>query len=386
MAPSPTDNQLHLMQVIHSLQQGGSERLACDLARRLDPSRFRSSVCALDLGGPLANELKNAAVSCHVVGRRPGFDWPLILRLNRFFRRERVDLVQTHHLTQLIYSGIGARLAGAALVHVEHDYFSLMLPKARGRLRALAPLCHQVVAVGDEIRAFLLREVNLRPSQVIVIRNGVDVTQYSPQRRVPRERLGLPTEGRLIGHVARLEAEKSQETLLRAFRIVLSTYADARLELVGDGSLRGDLEKVARSLGIAKRVDFLGLRKDVADLLPHWEVFVLSSVREGLPLAVLEAMACARPVVATAVGEIPQVLCNGATGLTVPPGDPAALAASISAVLETPEWAAAIGRAARRLIEEKFSLDFTVKRYQALYETLPCRNNVRRYPTVDQRE
>lgn len=358
------------MQVIYWLRPGGSERLACDLALHLDPARVRASVCALTVDGPLGRELGRAGIPAHIAGRRPGVDWRLIARLYRLFRDQRVDLVQTHHLGQLIYSAIGARLAGAVLVHVEHDHYSLMAPSAKRRLRLLAPLCHRVVVVGDEIRRFLLREVGLRPSKVIVIRNGVDTTRYAPDARADREALGLPPKGRLIGHVARLEAEKDQETLLRAFRIVLGSYADASLLIVGDGSRRGDLQRMAGTLGIAERVAFVGARNDVADLLPHLDVFVLSSLNEGLPLAVLEAMASARAVVATAVGEIPQVVRDGVTGLTVPPGDPAALAAALAAVLERPVWARAMGRAARRLIEERFSLSSTVAQYQALYESL----------------
>jgi glycosyltransferase involved in cell wall biosynthesis len=370
MAHSSGSNQLHVIQVIPSLYQAGSERLAYELVRKFDPCRFRSSICALDLGGPLAEDLQSASIPFYIMRRRPGKDWRLFPRLYRLFRRERVDLVQTHHLTQLIYGGVAARLAGIELVHVEHEYFSLQKPKAKRYLRALSPFCQRVVAVGDRIRTFLLQEVKLSRSKVVVIPNGVDVSQYVPGGRVSREILGLSTKGRLIGHVARLEPEKDQETLLRAFRIVLDTYADARLEIVGEGSLRPDLEKVARMLDIADRVDFLGLRTDVAHLLPHFEMFVLSSVREGLPLALLEAMACARPVVATAVGELPRVLHNGVTGLTVSAGDPRTLAASISTVLKCPVQAAAMGHAARQFIEERFSIASTLKQYEALYDSL----------------
>jgi sugar transferase (PEP-CTERM/EpsH1 system associated) len=366
----PHAERIHLMQVIYSLCYGGSERLAFELARQFDFSRIRSSVCAVDFGGPLAEDLRKAGIPFHVLGRRPGFNWRLIPRLYRLFLQEQVDLVQTHHLNQLIYSGLGARLAGARLVHVEHEYFSLMHPKAKRHLRLMAPLCHQVVVVGEEIKAFLIHEVGLRPSKVTVIRNGVDVARYSPLACKSRAMLKLPPGGPLVGHVARLEAEKDQETLLQAFRIVLNDFPDARLVIVGDGSLRDRLKGRATSLGIAGCVEFLGLRRDVADLLPHLDVFVLSSINEGLPLAILEAMACSRPVVATAVGELPRLLDANITGLTVPHSDPGALAVSVTAILRRPEWGAAMGRAARQFIQEKFSLTYSVQQYHALYETI----------------
>jgi glycosyltransferase involved in cell wall biosynthesis len=358
------------MQVVYSLFQAGSERVACDLAMRVDPSRLRSSVCALALGGPLAETLKAAAIPSYVVGCEPGLQWRVIRKLYRLFRDTRVDLVQTHHFKQLFYSGIGARLAGAALVHVEHEYFSLQAPKIKRYLRAMGMLCHRIVTVGDEVKEFLVRDVRLPRSKVSVISNGVDVEFYVPRPRIAREALGLRPNGRLIGHVARLEAEKDQASLLHAFRTVSHVYPDARLVMVGDGSRRDELQCLAAALGIIERVDFLGSRKDVAELLPHLDVFVLSSLNEGLPLSILEAMACARPVVATAVGEVPLVVRDGVTGLTVPPGDSMALARAVMVLLEQRAWATAMGRAARQLIEDNFSLARTVGHYEALYESL----------------
>ena len=358
------------MQVVHALCRGGSESLSRDLALRFDRSWLRSSVCALDEGGPLAEDLDQGGIPYHVVGRGPGFDWRLILKLRRLFRRARVDLVQTHHLAPLVYAGVAARLAGARLVHVEHEYFTFTRSRARRLLKTLAPFCHRLVVVGQEIKDYLVREVGLRPSRITVISNGVDLRRYTPESRGSRELFGFAGEDRLIGHVARLEPAKDQATLLHAFQTVLAAYPTARLVIIGDGSLRGDLEELARTLGIAKRVDFLGLRRDVADLLPHSECFVLSSLNEGLPLSILEAMACARPVVATAIGAIPSVVRHRITGLTVPPGDPAALAASLMAMLEYPDQARTMGLAARRLVQEEYDLDQTVRRYEAIYSSL----------------
>lgn len=363
-------DQRHLMQVVYSLLRGGSERLACDLALRLDPARVRSSVCALVMGGPMAATLEEARIPFHVLRCAPGRQWRVMAGLYRLFREQHVDVVQTHHVKQLAYSGPGARLAGARLVHVEHDYASLREAKVRRRFRALAPLCHRIVAVGDVIRDFLVNEVGLPASQVSVIPNGVDVTQYRPEPTLTREMLGLPARGRLIGHVGRLEAEKDQATLLCAFAIVAYTCPDARLVIVGDGSQRSELQRAACALGLAARVHFLGLRTDVADLLPHLEVFVLSSRSEGLPIAMLEAMACARPVVATAVGEIPQLIPSEVTGVTVRPADPRALARALGGLFSRRHLAAAMGRAARRLIEEQYSLTRMIRQYEDLYGSL----------------
>jgi glycosyltransferase involved in cell wall biosynthesis len=361
---------VHLMQVTYSLGVGGSEGLARDLALGLQSSALRCSVCAVDMGGPLAEELSQAGISTRVMGRRTGFDWRLVLRFYGLFLRARPDIVQTHHLTQLVYAGAAARLAGARLVHVEHEYFSLMNPRSKRRLSVLAKLCHRIVAVGEEVRTFLVREVGLDPDHVETIPNGIDLTRYTLEPRVSREALGLAPEVRLIGNIARLEADKDHETLLSAFRSVHHRHPSARLVLVGDGTLRRRLCEIAAELGILGHVDFLGVRRDVSDLLPHLDVFALSSVREGLPLAVLEAMASGRAVVATAVGELPRLIEDGITGHTVPPNNPGALAAAICAVMGSASSAQRLGLAARQTVARRFDLTTTVRRYRDVYKSL----------------
>ncbi len=369
MTRSSADARLQVKQVVLSLAHGGSESLARDIAVTLDPARFRASVCALDESGPLQADLDAAGIPVHVTGRRPGFDWRLIARLHRLFRRHSVDVVQTHHLAPLIYAAAAARLAGARLVHVEHERFTFAEPIASRRLRRLAHLCHRLVVVGSDIRDYFVERIGIPAGKVTVIENGVDMGRFSASPLRSREALGLPGEGRLIGHVARLDPAKDQSTLLMAFQALAATHPDVRLVIVGDGPQRRPLEELARTLGIEKGVTFLGARSDVADLLPHFEVFALSSVNEGLPVALLEAMAAARPVVATAVGEIPALLGDGA-GLAVPLKQPAALAEALGRQLGMPEQAAAMGAAARRRIEERFDLRATVRRYEAVYASL----------------
>ena len=362
------------MQVVHSLQRGGSERLACDLARSLDPTAVQSSVCAIDVTGPMADELARAGVPFHVMGREPRLDWRLLPRLHRLFRTTGVDVVQTHHLTQLIYAAIAARLVGASVVHVEHEYFSLASRRRKQLLRVLGLLCHRVVAVGEEIGLFLSQHVGLPASRIVVITNGVDLKRYSPIPRLPRSALALPLTGPLIGHVGRLDPLKDQASLVQAFRMVIDEHPDAHLVLVGEGPVRCQLEQLAAALGIRDRVLLLGSRGDVADLLPHFQVFAMASLAEGLPLSVLEAMASARPVVATGVGDIPGVVQDGITGLLVPARRPQALAAALAGLLAAPERAQALGRAGRVTVELRFAFSSTVQQYQALYESVPVRS------------
>lgn len=367
---SMAERRPHLMQVVLSLTQGGSETLARDIALGIDPGRWRTSICALDAGGPLAAALGHGGIPVHILGRRPGFDWRLIPRLFRLFSREGVDVVQTHHLAPLIYSALAARAAGAALVHVEHDRFSFASAKARRRLRTLSTLCHRVVVVGDDIYDYFVKAAGIPPDKLTVIHNGVDLRRYSAAPLRPRSALGLPATGRLIGHVARLDPAKDQYSLLQAFKRVLTVHPDTYLVMVGDGPLRQELASLAASLALCGNVVWLGRRNDVPDLLPHFDIFALTSVNEGLPIALLEAMACARPVVATAVGDVPTIIEHDTTGLLITAGDAKALADAVTILLDRPDHAGALGRSARSLVERRFSLADTLSRYERLYESL----------------
>lgn len=370
MTRRPGARPAHLMQVTYSLGVAGSELVARDLALRLHSSALHCSVCAVDFGGPLADDLTHAGIPALVMGRRPGFDWRLVVRFYTLFRRMRPDIVQTHHLGQLVYAGPGARLAGASLVHVEHEYFSLMGARSRRLMASLGRLCQRFVAVGEEVRAFLVKEIGLPADRVRVIANGIDLDAYPCHPPGSRADLGLPDGVRLVGCVARLEVDKAHETLLSAFAAGLAHDRAVHLVLVGDGSLRGSLGERARALGLAERVHFLGVRRDVPTLLPHLDVFVLPSLREGLPVALLEAMAAARPIVATGVGEVSRVVLDGDTGLSVAPGDPDALGRALRRLLDDRALASRLGCAARRHVETHFSLDRTVRGYREVYEEL----------------
>jgi glycosyltransferase involved in cell wall biosynthesis len=358
-----------LVQLVYSFLLGGSESLARDLALGLEAHQFGTAVCAVDLDGPLRAELVAAGVPAYVMHRRPGFDWQLPGRLYRVFRAEKADLVQTHHLTQLIYGVVAARLAGARVVHVEHECYTLRSAKARRHLRLLTHLCDAVVAVSEEVADFLVRSARLPRASVHVIRNGVDLRRYVPEARRPRAVLGLPP-GTLLGHVARLDTAKDQPTLLHAFARVRRVHDGARLVIVGEGPQREALLRMTAELGLADRVHFLGARRDVSDLLPHFHAFVLSSIAEGLPLAMLESMACARPVIATSVGSIPDVIEHARTGLLVGPGDVEGIADAMAALLAGPAWAAALGLAARVAVAARFSFDLTLAGYDALYRRI----------------
>ena len=233
-------------------------------------------------------------------------------------------------------------------------------------------LADRVVAVCPAVAAVTLRERGLDARKVVTIPNGVDCEEFDPSRYsrdAARSELGLLPDEPAVGVLASLSPVKGHADLLTAAARVLA-HQRARFVLIGDGPLRPELSALAQQLGIAGQVVFAGVRGDVARLLPGLDIVAIPSHSEGLSNTLLEAMAMARPVVATAVGGNLDVVRVGENGRLVPPHDPEALAASLLALIEAPEEARRLGEAARRYVAAEFPLSRMVDRHEELYRSL----------------
>jgi glycosyltransferase involved in cell wall biosynthesis len=273
-------------------------------------------------------------------------------------RRERIAVVQTCDLYANIFGLPGAALAGVPMRIGSRRELNPDKSLSQIRLQRLAYRCAtKVVANSPAARRILERE-GLTPASIAVIPNGVDLAAFP-------ERKPASTVRRFIT-VANLRAEKNHETLLAAAAALQRAYPDLEFQIVGDGPRRRQLEQLARDRGLS-RVAFLGHREDVASLLAAADVFVLPSRSEAFPNGVLEAMAAGLPVVASAVGGLLDLIQDGRTGLLVAPGDPEALAAALRSLIDAPERAAAIGRAARADVQQRYSFDRMVSSFEQLY-------------------
>jgi glycosyltransferase involved in cell wall biosynthesis len=355
-----------VMQVTWSLVAGGSETYAMTVASHLDPTRFTSLMCAIDQGGALEAEARQRGLSYFVMHRRPGIEWRLMWRTYRLCRAQRVDVLHTHHFNQLFYTALAAKLTGARLVHTEHSIECYKRRRLRVALRVLSRLCDHVTAIGDDGAAVLRTLVP--PHKLRIIRAGVDVAAFNRiSQAQARQGLGLPADVPVAVIVARLYPEKNHALLLSAFARVVAQFPQAMLLIAGDGTERDAINHVVAQLGLAAHVRMLGVRRDVERLLAASDLFVLSSDREGLPVAVLEAMAAARPVVATAVGDLPRVVQPGITGQLVPPHDPPVLAAAMSEIFRDRPRAMQMGARGRAVVEQHYGLDAMIAQNEALY-------------------
>ena len=359
-----------VVHILSSFGIGGQERVAFDLA--VSQLRAGCHVTALSLApppdGPLAGELRAAGIAVDRVARpRPGLDPMLILRLARWMRRHRIELVHTHNRMALIYGAPAARLARARVVHTKHGNN----PKGGTRLLAgnLAARCVDAfVAVSPETAAFARKRSEVDERRLLVIPNGIELGRFHPapaaRDRVRRE-LGIAAGAWVIGTVGRVAVEKNQALLLRAAAPLLGQ--NTRLVIAGDGPLLPVVSELARSLRIADFVHLLGARSDVPDVLNALDTFVLSSDTEGLPLVVLEAMATGVPVLSTRVGGVPTVLDDGETGFLVSIGDEAAIRDRMIRLRDDPAASRACGERGRAAAIMRFSAARMQRDYLALY-------------------
>lgn len=354
------------MKIVHVLSSygvGGQERVALDLA--IGQRARGHDVAVISLAPPpdgaMADEFRDAGIVVDRVVKRGGLDATLIPRLAFALRRHRADVVHTHNPLPLIYGAPAARLIGARAIHTKHG----KNPGTRGLMalrKAAARLTHAFVAVSDTTAAQAREQNDART--ITVIPNGIRLDRYTPDpaaRIAARKELNLPDDAWVVGTVGRVDDNKNQAMLVRAFATLPSA---CRLVIIGDGPARAAVEAEVARLG--GRGQMTGRRMDVPKLIHAFDVFALSSVLEGLPLVVPEAMAAGLPIVSTAVGGIPSVVAEGETGLLVPV-DEQAFAGALQRLERDRELARRLGTRGREVALAKYSSDAMVDAYLALY-------------------
>jgi glycosyltransferase involved in cell wall biosynthesis len=361
---------LRVVHLVRSLEVGGLERVVCDLVG-LKQNLETNVVCLLTLG-PLGEALRAQGVPVQVLGMRGG-KLLTLARLAACLRSLRPQVLHCHNLIAHMYGGLVRRFCRIPhMVLTKHGAYPPTGLVTGPLNRWLLQRTH-IVAVSPEIQTVMagLRRPGV-PGSLRYIPNGISLVPYAdlPPRAQARSRYGWSANSFLAVIVARLNEEKNHLGLLHAFDQVRQAAPQARLIVIGDGPMRPAIEESIRQRGLTDAVELLGERHDVPDLLAAMDAFVLSSATEGIPLTVLEAMAAGLPVVATAVGGIPQVVLAEETGCLVPPGSPEALAAALGRLIDDPALAQRLGDAGRQRVQEHFSLQRMAADYESLYRQL----------------
>ena len=330
--------------------------------------------------GPVYRVLRSQGIPIHALDASGPFDGRTVLRLGRLLRSEHVAIVHTRLIRADFYGRLAGRLSGVPVVinnfcGIYTEHFRAWHGERMGQIlyaidRMTLPMAHVIVANAEGVREDLVKNVGLSAGRVVRIYNGIDLTRYTPPvgaRAEMRGALVLPTEAQIVGVVARLWYQKGINYLLEAMQLLVANGSTAVLLIVGDGPERANLEAQAASLNLGHRVIFFGERADVPELLAAVDVFVFPSLFEGLPNAVLEAMAACLPVVASDIPGNNEVVMDGVTGYLVPAKNPAALAERIACLLGDPQLRQAMGQAGHSSVAEHFSIQAAVRQYEALY-------------------
>ena len=364
-----------ICQILHTLTLGGAEILAARLARRL-AGTYRFVFVCLDRLGTLGEELRAEGFPVHVLCQQPGLDWRCALRLARLLRREKVHIVQPHQYTPFFYALMARLLFHRPIVlFTEHGRHYPDFPRRRRILanRLLLERRDRVVSVGNAVRQALVNNEGLAPERIQVIYNGIDLSVFengTGLRDRVREELQISSESLVLIQVARLDYLRDHATALRSMGQITRHRPDARLLLVGEGPEQAKIEHLIIQHGLEAHVRLLGLRRDVRRLLAAADICLLTSISEGIPLTVIEAMAAGLPVVATRVGGMGEVVEEGITGLLVPPGDAEGLAGNVLRLAGNPVMRTQLGQRGRTRAREVFSESQMHAGYLNLYQEM----------------
>lgn len=300
-------------------------------------------------------------------------DFAILANLVRLIRERQVTILHAHEFFMNTVGLVASRLTGIPLVATVHEknYYPDRF-RRRAAYRLVGRFAGQMIAVSENLKRFLTAQIAIPASRIKVIPNGVSIHEKPSQEKVSalRTNLGLDEYRQVVGTVGRLHPKKGQRYLIEGAVHILRRFPRTVFLIVGDGALREELEAHAHKLGIASHTIFLGHREDVYQILAICDVFVLPSLSEGMPLALLEAMGAAVPSVASRFDGVNEVVEDGKTGLLIPPGDSHALAENIIRLLEDRALAKQIGESAREVVANRFSLERMVRDYRELYAAL----------------
>ena len=383
-----------IVHVIYRLDIGGLENGLVNLINHIPAERFRHVIICLTTYSDFHLRLQRRDIPIFSLNKPLGNSPVTLIRLWWLLMKLRPDIIHTRNLAAL-EGMLPAALAGVPVrIHGEHgrDLADLAGNNvARQRIRRFfRPFVHRYVALSKDLERYLREKIRVPAEKVTQLYNGVDTNVFYPasggREPLPLQQ-GLPANAFVIGTVGRMQPEKDQLTLARAFIALLQMMPrierPIRLVMAGNGPLRADVIQLLNQAGVADLAWLPGDCDNVSQIMRGLDLFVLPSLAEGISNTILEAMSSGLPVVATSVGGNVELVTEGCTGALVPPGDPAKLAAIIRDYILNPEKSKSQGRAARMVVEQRFSLHTMVKNYMDLYDSAVASNRI---PVREQRQ
>jgi len=373
--------RLNILFLVPSLNIGGAERHIYSLVLNLKKERFNPIIVCLYELGKVGSELIASGLEVHHGLMRHELDIPGALRILSIIKSKRIDIIYAiHSPLSLFWGTVWKRLAPvkSLITRVTSTRPIYNYKKIRIANLLFLPFVDRIICQADSHRERVMAIQRIDPRKIEVIYNGIDLRWFDnllnrSEMRVTQE---IPRNQPIVGIVSRLRTEKGLSTFLESARIIHKSLKDIHFLIIGDGDQRGYLEKMAEDFMIYKNVHFLGEVINVAPFISLFDVGVTASAAayEAFPNALLEYMAASKPVVATDAGSIPEVVVNNKTGFVIPAKDAKAMADAISRLLIDKKLAEEMGKAGRRRVEEKFTIEHMIKRYESLFEDLGRRD------------
>jgi len=373
----------NLLYVFDNLEFGGGERVFAQLINRLSGERYKIMVACLPTGA-FIEKIEGSEVEVKSVDMRSRFNPGVILRLANLMKRENVDIVHSQGARADFFARIAAKLAGVPIV-----VSTVPMPVEGFDVSPIRKLTYTVfnrfserfvdrfIVVSDSLEKIMIEKHGIGPQRVVKIYNGIEKDEYciadeeiAYRRSKFRKELGLGEDVPVVGAIGRLVWQKGFEYLIEAIPDLLKEFKKARFLIVGEGPLKDGLNVKSKMLKIEDKIIFTGFRSDIKEILASIDILVMPSLLEGLPIVLLEAMAMMKPIVATDIDGIKEVLDNGKTGLLIPPKNPRALTYAIVNLLLHRDKAYQMGIDARKVVEERFEVDIMVQKVEKVYEEL----------------
>lgn len=357
-------DRVDIMMLVLNLDIGGQEQMIKELCKGLQRTRFVPHVVCLDQVGQLAQELESESISVVGLQKGPGIKLGVVSQLRSFIAAKNIQLIHSHNNPGLLYGAMASLLSGIPHLYTKHGIGELGW-KSRLRNRLAGLTVDQLVAVSESVGRYSTGSEGLPAHKLRTIGNGIDLQSYE-NIPLPDPRSDAPS----IGHVARLSPVKNQTLLMTLFAKFRERIPGAKLIIVGDGPEAEALAELRQKLNLQAHVELTGPRRDIPECMARFDWFALTSLSEGTPISVIEAMAAGRPITGTNVGGMSEIVSHGETGYLVDLDASDELLDHWQKLAEEPGLAAKLGAAGRQTVAERYSLSHMVDQYIESYEKL----------------
>jgi glycosyltransferase involved in cell wall biosynthesis len=365
------NRKVRLLQITHDLDLGGLQQVVYNLCRTIDRSQFEISVLCLRERGCFAADVEALGIPVYLLEQKAsGADYLAFLKVARLLKQLQTDVIHTHN-TQPFFDGtLGALLAGVkTIIHTDH---ARSFPDKTRYMVAewlMSQFAYKVVGCSEHTSRQLIKYEKISRKKIVTIPNGIDGSRFqiTIDKQQKRNELGITKSGLILGVAVRLSEQKGITYLLKAMPTILNNHPNTTLVIAGDGDLKSELEAEAITLGVADSVIFAGARKDIPELLKLFDIYVMPSLWEGLPMIILEAMAAGCPIVATDVGGNESAITQNVSGILIGAAKPDQLAEAVNSLLGSGELRREIASNALLRFNAMFSAKIMTRQYERLY-------------------